>query len=463
MKKRSLAFLLAAAVLFGSLAGCSGGGTDNSAEKTQQSDSSAEEASESKTEDTKSEENAAPKSDTVLTVTASQDWVKDPELELAQKFTEETGIEVDYQIIPSDQYPNLLTTKLNSGECADIFMHQSGMFDIVSLLQIEKNAVDLSDQEWAGRFEQAVKDQVSVNGKCYGITIWDQGDSYVYLYNKTIFADLGLQVPTNFEEFKQVCQTIQDSGVTPIFECVADGWHHQLNFFDIANAYNQSEAGLIEKLNSNQTKFAEAPAFSKMLTQMKEVVDAGYWGENYMSNEYVDIGPAMASGEYAMAVNMMGRVSLITDADPSQSAENFGFFPAPYLDNQVIAETPCGPSKFIFSGSKNIDAAKQYLEFLARPENLQYMIDNEGSFNSLPFEGLNSAYSPEMLEAMEKYKTGDATVYQMVINYLNPQWMEIGSDLTAYLLGDMTVEQVVAGIDQRRADQASAAGDENWK
>jgi len=74
---------------------------------------------------------------TKITVMASQDWVKDAELELAEQFTEKTGIEVDYQIIPADQYPNVLTTKLNAGECADIFMHQSGASDIVTLLQIE--------------------------------------------------------------------------------------------------------------------------------------------------------------------------------------------------------------------------------------------------------------------------------------------------------------------------------------
>ena len=261
-----------------------------------------------------------------LTVMASNDWVKDAEIALSEKFTEETGIKVDYQIIPSDQYPNLLTTKLNSGECADIFMHQSGKFDIVSLLQIEKNAVDLSGEEWVSRFDEAVKDQVSANGKVYGVTLWDQGDSYAYIYNKQIFSDLGLNVPTNFAEFKQVCQTLLDNGITPIYECVADGWHHQLNFFDVASAYDKSKSGLIDELNANKTTFAQNEAFATMLTQMKEVVDAGYWGEDYMSNEYADLPAALAGGEYGMAVNMMGRVGLITEADPNQSADNFGFF-----------------------------------------------------------------------------------------------------------------------------------------
>jgi len=170
----------------------------------------------------------------------------------------------------------------------------------------------------------------------------------------------------------------------------------------------------------------------------------------------------MASGKYAMTTNMMGRLSQIVDAGKKYTESDFGIFPVPYLDNQVIAETPCGPSKFIFSGSKNIDAAKQYLAFLADPANLQYMIDKEPSFNALPFSGLKTSYPAAMSEAIKNFKPGTATVYQNAVIYVNPQWMDIGTDLAAYLLGDMKSDQVIANIDQRRADQAAAAKDPNW-
>ena len=49
-----------------------------------------------------------------ITYMASQDWVQDAEMELAEKFTEQTGITVDFQIIPSDQYTTLLMSKLNA-------------------------------------------------------------------------------------------------------------------------------------------------------------------------------------------------------------------------------------------------------------------------------------------------------------------------------------------------------------
>src|SRR3954447_14800596 len=80
-----------------------------------------------------------------LTYIASQGWIFDAEQALAQKFEAKTGIHIDYQIIPADQYFTILKTKLNSGEGPDIFGGQSGVTDLQVQYDVEKNAVDLSD------------------------------------------------------------------------------------------------------------------------------------------------------------------------------------------------------------------------------------------------------------------------------------------------------------------------------
>ena len=173
---------------------------------------------------------------------ASQDWVFQAEQDLGAKFEKETGIKVDYQIVPSDQYQKLLMTKLNAGEDPDLFGNQSGKFDIVSLLDIEKNGVDLSGEEWAKRMNPLVAEQLTVNGKLYGMTVADVSAVWGIAYNKNIFSKLGLSVPTTFAEFKDVCQKIKDSGVIPIYEPVSDGWHHVLWFPELGGRYECYES-----------------------------------------------------------------------------------------------------------------------------------------------------------------------------------------------------------------------------
>jgi raffinose/stachyose/melibiose transport system substrate-binding protein len=400
--------------------------------------------------------------ETTITYMASNDWVMDAEMTLGEKFYEETGIKVDYQIVPSDQYTNLLMTKLNAGECADIFGSQGGQFDIVSQLNVEKNAVDLSGEAWASTVDPLAATELSVNGKLYGQPTQDISAVWAIAYNKQIFSKLGLSVPTTYAEFKTVCQAIKDSGVTPIYECVSDGWHHVLWFPEMGVAMENAEPGLADKLNKNETTFADSSAAVTLLTQIKEMVDLGYWGDNYMANTYADGAKNIASGEYAMMVANQGFPTEVNAAYPDFAAEDIGFFVIPLLDNQTLNVNPVCPSRFVYSGSANVDAAKQYLAFLARPENLQYMIDNVAKYNTLPFTGVKDKYSDEIKAFYAAYPT-HGTVYQTLVKYVNPQWMEIGKEITALLQGDETVDQALKNIDRNRADQATAANDPNWK
>ncbi|MBE0601903.1 MAG: extracellular solute-binding protein [Firmicutes bacterium] len=393
---------------------------------------------------------------------ASNDWVMDAEMALGAKFFEETGISVDYQIIPADQYTNLLMTKLNAGECSDLFGSQGGQFDIVTQLNVEQNALPLSNEAWAATVDPLAAAELSANGILYGQPTQDVSAVWAIAYNKQIFSDLGISVPTTYEEFKTACQTILDAGITPIYECVSDGWHHVLWFPEMGVALENAEPGLAVKLNNNETTFAETAAALTLVSQIKEMAELGFWGDNYMANAYADGAKSIASGEYAMMVANQGFPAEVNAAYPDFAADNIGFFVMPLLDNQILNVNPVGPSRFVYSGSANADAAKQYLAFLAQPENLQYMIENVPKYNTLPFTGVQDVYSDEISSFYAAYPV-HGTVYQTLVKYLNPQWMEIGKELTAMLQGDITPEQVLMNIDRNRNDQAKAAGDANWQ
>jgi raffinose/stachyose/melibiose transport system substrate-binding protein len=401
---------------------------------------------------------------TTLTYIASQNWIKDTEMELAKKFEAETGVHVDFQIIPSDQYFNVLETKLEAGgEGIDIFGGQSGKTDIKVQLNVEKNAVPLTDQEWVKRMDPLSVEQISLDGKTYGLTIWDTiGGSWVTVYNKKIFADHGLSVPKTYAEFAFACKTLKDAGITPIYEPFSDGWHHVLWFLEMGPAFEAATPGLADSLNTNKATFAGNTAMTADLTQFKELYDKGCFGEDALSNEFANTEAAMASGKYAMTVNRFGLPDQIHAAFPDAPADNFGFFLIPLADNQIWNVNPAAPSKFIYSGSKNIEAAKAYFEFLTRPENLQYMLDHEPQFAFLNFAGVKKQLTADQQAFIDTYKK-QGTVYQTAVNYVNPQWMDVGKDITAMVTGAMTPDEVLKDVDQRRHDMATTAGDPAWK
>lgn len=441
MKKRIVAVLLSGMMAVCALAGC---GSDSKKESSDKGDSKDK--------------------GTTISIMASQDWVYDAEMELGKKFEEETGIKVDYQIVPADQYYNLLMTKLNSGEGPDIFGGQSGSYDLVSQYNIAENAVDLSNEPWVEYYNEFAKEQTSADGVLYGATYFDTTTDYYMVYNKKIFEENSVKVPTTFAEFEEVCKKLLDKGVTPVYEPVGDGWHHVMWFCEIGGKFEELVPGIVDKLNNNEVKFADVPEFKKALDQLNGLAQKGYFGDNYLSDEYADIPAIMGSGEYAMGIAKPGSIAEIAEASGgTYTEEDFGMFLIPTLDNDVLNEHPCGPSRFIYSGSKHIDEAKQYLEYITTKDSIQHMIDNEAKVENLPYDaGQQPAYSESTQEFLDSFdKAG--VVFQDSIKYLNPQWGELGQDIVSMFIGDMTSEDVLKQIDTRRATQAEAAGDEAWK
>ena len=189
--------------------------------------------------------------------------------------------------------------------------------------------------------------------------------------------------------------------------------------------------------------------------KLNDLIDLGYFES--MSNTYADTEKNMASVICNYVYNQC-LPQQIENAYPDVKADTFGFFVIPLVDNQILNVNPAGPSIFVYSGSKNIDAAKQYLAYIAKPENLQYILDNTPKFNSLPFSGLNDKYSDEIRNFYNAYPK-HGTVYQTQIKYLNPQWLEIGKDLSAMFTDAMQPIDVLKSIDKRRSDAAKAAKD----
>ena len=92
---------------------------------------------------------------------------------------------------------------------------------------------------------------------------------------------------------------------------------------------------------------------------------------------------------------------------------------------------------------------------------MQYLLDNTPDFAALNFSGLQAKWTPEQQAFLDTFPA-KSIVYQDAVNYVNPQWMDIGKDMVGMFTGSMTPEDVLASIDQRRADMAATAKDPAW-
>lgn len=404
------------------------------------------------------------KSHITLTVLESVGWVHDAEKELAKQFETQTGIHIDYQIIPAANYFQVLSTKLSSGQGPDIFGGQSGVSDLKVNYHVEANAVDLSNEEWVKREDPNALAQATVNGKVYGQEIWDIYSGYwVIVYNKDIFQTVGItSVPATYNDFVADCAKIKAAGITPIYEPISDGWHHVLWFPEIGARMEQLEPGLYDKLNANQTTIAGDQNATTAMTQINQLYQNGYFGSSALSDQFANTEKQMGSGKFAMTINGLTEPQAINTAVPNVQASSFGFFPIPILDNQLLPTHPAAPTKFIYSKGSHIAQAKQYLDFLAKPENLQYYVDHDTGSETVDFTGVKAKWTPEQQAFLKQYQAAPTLVLQDGVNYVNPQWIDIGKDMTAMFTRQETPHQVLVATDTRRTQEAKAAKDPAW-
>lgn len=408
-------------------------------------------------------------SDATITMMVSQGWTDVGDEEIIANFKEATGITVDLQVTPAGQHHDLLKAKLTSGEGPDIFMVQTNEFMIrTNTVNPEKYCIDFTGRDWVSVMPQTRLPAVSYNDKVYGLMIWYGSPEFIIIYNKTLYEELGItQEPSSFEEFKTICQTVLDAGIVPVFEYVSDGWHHQLPFIMIGPRYEEKNPGLFAGLNDNSIKFAEVEDFHTVLNQLKEMVDLGYYGKNYMANTNSEETENIAMRQAAMAIASPGLISAIHEQYPEVTDE-YGMYLLPFLDNDTYPTNPSGPAMFGYAETKYPAEVEEFFRFYTTTQSLQAKLDGTPNWTNLDVtdEDIVQHWLPEeeaFMATITEAQKSIQSVLQTGTKYTNDQTEAFGTDIAAMFIGDMTAEEVLAAVDERRANIAKSQSDPNWE
>ena len=170
---------------------------------------------------------------------------------------------------------------------------------------------------------------------------------------------------------------------------------------------------------------------------------------------------AIATERCAMTIAELGfRGEIEADYPDFKATEKLGAFVMPWDDNKAVGVNPASNAYFINKDSKYVEEAKQFFEFLAKPENLQKRLDGQPELSALCWPEIKSKYSDEdqkFLDSLTK-----ANVVQTSVNYIDSQWMDVGKDLEAMYTGAMTPQDVLDTIMRRRTEQAELQKDPGW-
>ena len=300
-------------------------------------------------------------------------WAKAIEI-----FEEETGATVEYEDKSFEQIRSTASQVLNSNEAPDVFESPKGNAT-AGLLASQGLLADITDAVeeygWDDKLAPSLQttakydeNGIMGSGPWYGVP--NYGEYVTVYYNKTAFDELGLSVPTTYDEFEEVLDAFVAAGQTPIAEAGAEYPLGQL-FYQLALTQADRQFVNDYQLYENPVDW-QGEALTYAAEKVVEYVDKGWISADSTGLKAEDMGVGFMSGEYPMMVSGSWWAGRVINEATTFEWDTFLF---PGAD---LVPGSSGNIWVVPENAANKELAYEFIDITMRPE-IQALIGNNGS------------------------------------------------------------------------------------
>ncbi|MEQ2527948.1 ABC transporter substrate-binding protein [Bacillaceae bacterium CLA-AA-H227] len=223
------------------------------------------------------------------------------------------------------------------------------------------------EQGWMDKFPQDLIDMVSKDGNIYSVPVNIHRGNVIF-YNKHVFEENGVEVPTTFDEFFAAADKLKDAGITPLALGDKEAWTATQIFENILlGVLGQDDyKGLFsgDVVFDDERVFEAAELFKKTLS---------YVNEDHASRNWQDAAQLVGNGEAAMTIMGDWAKGYFSNDLKLETNVDFGYTTTPETDGHfmVITDTFGLPK-----GIENPDDVKEFLAVLGS-------VEGQDAFNPL--------------------------------------------------------------------------------
>ena len=255
------------------------------------------------------------------------------------------------------------------------------------------------------------------------------------IYNKEIFEQNDLDVPTTWDELIEVCETLEAAGITPFYATFADNWTIGQGWYDYTVGGMLDTVEFFDELAEEGVDVGPNSAVSFQKDQAEPVDKmlelSQFVNSDASSRTYGDGNTAMAAGEAAMYLQGPWAFGEIAKAAPDLE---LGMFPLPVTDDpdDLKARINMDLAAWIPEASRHQEAARAFLEYLYQPEVIQAYNESQLGFtpttDAPPVSDERILGLQEYIDAGEMYQGSTQLVPRAIpiMNYV--QAIMLGSD-----------------------------------
>lgn len=375
---------------------------------------------------------------------------------LAGQSTTDAGIEEFIDEALAKKYPEVTLEWECVGWGQDFYAkiqqyRQSGMPDIIIGKAQDVGAyapfgiLGEIDAEYLDRGLDAARENVTFDGKTYGL-VYNALYQGVY-YNKTMFEENGWEIPKTHEELQVIVDACHEKGIVPFASHMLDTWSiGNVTMQFMMNDVFNTTPDWGDKFRAGEVSFADSEA-AQTAYKYNELIFNNTFADTF-STEQTECDARMVLGEAAMKVSGSWSIQNFLDIDENF---DFGIFPFP---NQT------GDSKLIFepnitfmasAETEHQDAINKVFDVLTSDKELAVQI-YDFTKTAPMLKDVTPTYPNPSQTDIDKYAS-EGMIVDVTLGNNQLVWggfqEENAKDIAAWLIGDSTFEDVVAGSDGR--------------
>ena len=335
----------------------------------------------------------------------------------------------------------MLTVMYNAGNPPTVYFMEAG-----DVLKLTDKLTDLSDMECLQYANEGTTEDVTVDGVVYGIPANLQ--AYGIMYNKRVLesvmgADFDPSTITTREEFKEVCDKVQEAGIAPVAISPFD-WNlgnHWFNQVYSGQSENREDRdAFVQSLREGTADLENNEIFNDYMDTFDLLMEYNYYKDNPLET----VADGNEKQAQLMALDQVafwfhGNWATANLRTLDEEGE-YGFIPVPVSESNPNSGKICTlvPGYFCVEGSTTTEeeqaAGKEFLNWLINSEEgQQYVID----CGNIPAYTNNEATIEESVSQSAVEYTNSGETFPMYVMYPSDHATQVGASMQKYLAGEI--------------------------
>lgn len=254
---------------------------------------------------------------------------------------------------------------------------------------------------------------------------------------------------------------LKEKGYIPFYSGAGDSW--MCGNITSSGLYGdmQRDPDLIEKYNTNQLGYTDSVSFKEMLQDVSDWAQAGYFGDNFMSQTWDGMQDAVANDECGFSIGLTSWLTSMDNTYGEGTSDKLELIPYYIGENDTIYQSTCC-ELYVNQKTENLDVCRHLFNWLCKDENLQQLYNGLGSasiFKNIVSEGMCES-TKNLMAKISDGTYGLHVAHNAVVQ--GQDWDTFCSLMQEVYMGDMTPDEFCEQYDDFHKSICTSLGLEGF-